>query len=182
MKALKVLGLFIGGLVALVLVVAAFSKKNYAVERSVVIAKSKAEVFGYVKFLKNQDNFSVWAKMDPDMKKTYRGTDGAVGFVSAWESKKDDVGTGEQEIKKIAEGNRIDYELRFIKPFEATSPAYLAFADADAADGKTKVSWGMSGRMGYPMNIMLLFMNMEEMIGKDFDTGLANLKNILEKK
>jgi Polyketide cyclase / dehydrase and lipid transport len=180
MKALKMIGLLLGGIVALLLIIPAFTKKNYSVEKSVAIAKSRGEVFAYLKLLKNQDNFSVWAKMDPDMKKTYRGADGNVGFVSAWESKKDDVGTGEQEIKKIDEGNRIDYELRFIKPFEATSPAYLAFADA--ADGKTKVSWGMSGRMGYPMNLMLLFMNMEEMIGKDFDTGLANLKNILEKK
>ncbi len=180
MKVLKVIGILLGGIVALFLVTAAVTKKNYAVERSVTITKPKTEVFSYAKLLKNQDNFSVWAKMDPEMKKTYRGTDGTVGFVSAWESKKDDVGTGEQEIKKIDEGNRIDYELRFLKPFEATSPAYLAFTDA--ADGQTKVSWGMSGRMPYPMNIMLLFMNMEEMIGKDFDTGLANLKNILEKK
>ena len=51
--------------------------------------------------------------MDPDMKKTYRGTDGTVGFVSAWDSEKDDVGKGEQEIIKITDGERIDYELRF---------------------------------------------------------------------
>lgn len=180
MKILKMLGIGIGALVALVLITAAITKKSYSVERSVTIAKGKAEVFGYLKLLKNQDNFSVWAKMDPDMKKTYRGTDGTVGFVSAWESKKDDVGTGEQEIKKIEEGKRIDYELRFIKPFEATSPAYLVFDDAGAT--QTKVSWGMSGSMSYPMNIMLLFMDMEKMIGKDFETGLANLKGLLEKK
>lgn len=180
MKILKVLGISIASIIFLVLVVAAMTKKGYSVERSAIIARNKADVFAYTKLLKNQDNFSVWAKMDPDMKKTYRGTDGTVGFVSAWESKKDDVGTGEQEIKKIDEGKRIDYELRFLKPFEATSPAYLAFDDAGNA--QTKVSWGMSGKMSYPMNIMLLFMDMEKMIGKDFETGLANLKGLLEKK
>lgn len=180
MKTFKFIGVLVGGIVALALIIPAFTKKDYRVEKSITIEKPKGEVFGYTKLLKNQDNFSVWATMDPDRKKTYRGVDGTVGFVSAWNSKKDDVGTGEQEIKKIDEGNRIDYELRFIKPFEATSPAYMTFASG--VDGKTKVSWGMSGHMGYPMNLMLLFMNMEEMIGKDFETGLTNLKNILEKK
>lgn len=180
MKFLKRLGIALGVIVALVLVIPLFTKDEYSVVREITVAREKNDVFAYIVLLKNQDNFSVWAKMDPNMKKSYRGTDGTVGFVSAWQSPKDDVGSGEQEIKKIDEGKRIDYELRFLKPFEATSPAYLAFADAGA--GQTKVSWGMSGRMGYPMNIMLLFMDMEKMIGKDFETGLTNLKNLLEKK
>lgn len=179
MKILKTLGILVGAVVALLLIIPIFTKKNYAVERSVVIAKPRATVFAYLKLLKNQDNFSVWAKLDPQMKKSYRGTDGTVGFVSAWDSPKDDVGAGEQEIKKIEDGKRIDYELRFLKPFESVSPAHLAFADS--AENQTKVTWGMSGRMGYPMNLMLLFMDMEKMIGKDFETGLQNLKVLLEK-
>jgi hypothetical protein len=83
------------------------------------------EVFDYVRLLNNQDNFSKWATMDPAMKKSFSGTDGTVGFVSAWESKKKDVGKGEQEIIKITEGQRIDYELRFKEPFEATDLAYI---------------------------------------------------------
>ena len=75
---------------------------------------SEDEVFDYVKYLKNQDNFSKWASMDPDMQKTYRGTDVTVGFVSAWASDNPDVGVGEQEIKAITAGQRIDFELRFI--------------------------------------------------------------------
>ena len=88
-------------LIAIPLIVALFVKKDYAVEREITINKPKQEVFDYVKLLKNQDNYSIWATMDPNMKKTYRGTDGTVGFVSAWESKVDSVGVGEQEIKKI---------------------------------------------------------------------------------
>jgi hypothetical protein len=110
--------------------------------------KPKAEVFEYIKFLKNQDEYSVWAEMDPNMKKEYRGTDGTVGFVSAWESKDDNVGKGEQEIKKIKDGERMDMELRFIKPFEATDNAYMATESMSESD--TKVVWGFNGRMDIP--------------------------------
>ena len=116
--------------------------------------------------------------MDPTMKKTYRGTDGTVGFVSAWESKVDSVGVGEQEIKKIKEGERIDFERRFIKPFEATEPAFMT--TEPVSENQTKVIWGFSGHMNYPMNIMMLFMDFEKMIGDDLQTGLSNLKRELE--
>ena len=84
-------------LAALPLVVALFVKKDYNVEREIVINKSVNEVFSFIKYLKNQDSYSKWAMMDPQMKKTYRGTDGEIGFVSAWESNMKEVGFGEQE-------------------------------------------------------------------------------------
>ncbi len=179
MKIFKKIVIVLAIIIAIPLLVALFVKKDYAVEREIVINQPKEVVFGYIKFLKNQDNFSKWATMDSGMKKTYRGTDGMVGFVSAWESQKDDVGTGEQEIKKITEGERIDYELRFIKPFESTEKAYM-ITEA-TGDKQTKVKWGFSGRMNYPVNLMLLFMNFEKMIGNDFETGLNRLKGELEK-
>lgn len=179
MKILKRILITILAIVAIALITPLFIKKEYAAEREITINKSKQEVFDYVKFLKNQDNYSVWATMDPQMKKEYRGTDGTVGFVSAWDSKNEDVGKGEQEIKKIQEGERIDFELRFMKPFEATEPAYMI--TESVSDSLTKVKWGFSGQMKYPMNLTLLFMNIEEMIGKDLETGLQNLKTTLEK-
>jgi uncharacterized protein YndB with AHSA1/START domain len=180
MKILKNILILIASLVVLLLVVALFVKKDYAVVREVTINKPKQEVFDYVKYLKNQDSFSKWAMMDPNMKKEYRGTDGTVGFVSAWDSEKSDVGKGEQEIKKIAEGERLDFELRFIKPFEATDYAYMT--TETAGTDQTKVKWGFNGKMNYPMNLMLLFMNMDKMLGDDLQTGLSNLKTVLEKK
>lgn len=179
MKILKGILFTILGIIGIALITALFVKKQYAVEREITINKPKQQVFEYVKYLKNQDNYSVWANMDPNMKKDYKGTDGTVGFVSAWDSEKSDVGKGEQEIKKITEGERIDFELRFIKPFESTEPAYMI--TESVADNQTKVKWGFSGEMKYPMNLMLLFMNMEEMIGKDLENGLQNLKTTLEK-
>jgi len=178
MKILNKILIALAILIAIPLIVALFVKKDYAVEREITINKPKQEVFDYVKLLKNQDNYSKWATMDPNMEKTYRGTDGTVGFVSAWESKVDSVGVGEQEIKRIVEGERIDFELRFIKPFEATEPAFMT--TEAVSENKTNVEWGFSGHMEYPMNIMMLFMDFEKMIGDDLQTGLNNLKRELE--
>lgn len=167
------------GLIALVLLVTLFLPQDYAVEREIIINQPKDSVFNYVKYLKNQDNFSVWSTKDPAMKKTFTGTDGTVGAIAAWDSKDENVGVGEQEIKKITEGKRIDFELRFKVPFESTDDAYM-ITEA-ISPNQTKVKWGFKGKMPYPMNVMLPFMNMEEMLGKDLQDGLNNLKAVLEK-
>lgn len=178
MKALKIIGLSIVGIVALVLIVALFINGKYAVEREVKINKSKQEVYDYVKYLKNQDNFSVWAKADLAMKKEFTGEDATVGCMASWDSENPDVGKGEQKIIKIAEGERIDYELHFIEPFESTDYAYLT--TTAVTDSVTSVKWGFNGEMKYPMNLMMLFMDMESMLAPDLQNGLNNLKAILE--
>ena len=178
-KFFKIIGLVVLALLVLPLIIAIFVKKEYLVEREITISKPKQEVFEYVKLLKNQDNFSVWAKIDPGMKKDYKGSDGTVGFVAAWDSQVKEAGKGEQEITKITEGNRIDYEIRFLKPMKGTNKAFMAFKDNN--ENSTSLTWGISGRMNYPMNFMLLCLNMDSMLGKDLDGGLKNLKTLLEK-
>jgi uncharacterized membrane protein len=179
MKILKIIGIALLAIVAILLIVAAFVRKEYAVEKSIVINKPHAEVYNYVRLLKNQNQYSKWAKLDPVMRTSFRGTDGTVGFVSAWDSDSSDVGKGEQEIKSIQEGMRIDYEIRFIKPFESTSTAYLTVLPD--GENQTKVNWGFNGKMPYPMNLMIVFMDLENMIGADLDEGLHNLKTLQEK-
>lgn len=178
MKTIKRILLALVAIIVLALVIALFIKKEYLIEREISINKPKAEVFEYIKYLKNQDNYSVWATMDPNMIKEFRGTDGSVGFVSAWESQNKNVGKGEQEIVKIDEGNRIDYELRFVEPFEDKGNTYLI--TESLGDSSTKVKWGYTGKMKYPMNLMKLFMNMDKMLGPDLETGLSNLKTLME--
>ncbi len=179
MKILKIILIVVVVIVAIPLVGALFVKGEFAVTRSITINKPKQDVFGYIVMLKNQNNFSKWAQMDPAMKKEYKGTDGTVGFVSAWESDNKDVGMGEQEIKKITDGERIDYELRFKKPMNVTNNAYMATEAVTPA--QTKVTWSFNGKMPYPLNFMGVFMNMEELVGKDLEIGLNNLKGIMEK-
>ncbi|WP_228235728.1 SRPBCC family protein [Allomuricauda sp. M10] len=166
------------GLVVLILILGAIAPKTYDVSRSVEISKPKKEVFGYLKSLKNQDHWSPWAKKDPNMVQTFTGTDGEVGATNRWKGNKQ-VGEGEQEITKIVEGERVEGQLRFLKPWESTSDCYLITKEIDSET--TKVVWGFSGKNKFPMSIMMLFMNMDKAVGKDFEEGLANLKNILEK-
>lgn len=180
MKVVKKILFGLLGIIAFLLLIALFLPKKYAVEREIIIDSSKDSVFTYVKYLKNQNDFSVWAKMDPAMKKKFKGTDGTVGAISAWESQDEDVGIGEQEITKITEGERIDFELRFKVPFESTDNAFMI--TKSISPDQTKVIWGFNGKMPYPMNLMLPIMNMEEMLGKDLETGLKNLKFNLEEK
>ncbi len=165
-------------LIALPFIIALFVQKEYSVVTQITIDKPVAEVFDYVKRLKNQDNFSVWAQMDPDMVKSYRGTDGTVGFVSHWESQLEEVGVGEQEIMRIDEGKRIDFELRFFSPFESTDPAFMSTEAVGA--NQTLVQWGFDGHLDYPMNLMFLFLDFETMIGNDLNQGLKQLKQELE--
>jgi len=180
MKILKNLLLVIVGLVAIALLTALFVKKEYAVEREITINKSKDLVFNYVKLLKNQDNFSVWAMKDPNMEKGFKGTDGMVGATSSWNSKLEDIGKGEQEIIGISEGEKVDYELRFFEPFESKDHAYLAIESVN--DSTTTVRWGFDGKMPYPMNLLLLTMDMDKMLGEQLETGLKYLKGVMEKE
>jgi uncharacterized protein YndB with AHSA1/START domain len=175
MKILKRIGLGLLALIALLLIVALFIPNESHITREVTIAKPKGEVFAYVSQLKNQNDYSKWAMMDPNMKKSFRGTDGTPGFVSAWEGN-DDVGKGEQEITKVVEGERIDMEIRFEKPFKSKAESFMTTEAMDPA--QTKVTWGFNGRQSYPMNFMNLFM--DKMIGGDLQTGLNNLKKNLE--
>ncbi|MBF7093474.1 SRPBCC family protein [Flavobacterium sp. ALJ2] len=180
MNVIKKIILAILSIVILALIVALFLPNEYHVEREISINKPKDSVFNYVKYLKNQDNFSVWAKLDPAMKKTFTGTDGTVGAIASWDSTDKNVGKGEQEIKKIVPGERLEFELRFKVPFESTDMAYMTTEAISPT--QTKVKWGFDGRSPYPMNLMLAFMNMDQMLGEQLETGLQNLKVIQEGK
>ena len=178
MNILLIIAASIGGLILLVLVLALFTKKGYSIQRFIIIDKPKEEVFFYLKHLRNQDMFSKWVMTDPFMEKKYTGVDGTVGFIYAWEGNKK-AGKGEQEIKKITEGNRLDIEVRFEKPFEAV--AQTPFTVENVSPNQTKVTWFMISQMKYPMNVIMLFMNMDTALGKDMDISLGNLKTILER-
>ena len=177
MKTILKIVLSFGILILLALICALFLNKNYVVTKSIIINKPHSEIFNYVKYLRNQNEYSKWAKMDTGMGKVFSGTDANPGFISAWDSKQDDVGKGEQEIVNITDGQQIDYEIRFEKP---TKDIAKSFMRTDSiAPAKTLVKWQISGHMNYPLNMMGLFM--DKMIGGDLETGLANLKRIKER-
>jgi polyketide cyclase/dehydrase/lipid transport protein len=152
--------------------------KEMMIEKNVSINKNISEVFNFLRQTKNQDQFSVWNMKDPNMKKNYSGTDGTKGFVYSWESKDKNVGAGSQEITNISEGSRIDYELRFIRPMQNT--AVSSFILNKTSENNTIITWTFRCPTKFPMSLFTpIFKNM---LGKQLNTGLQNLKELLEKR
>ncbi|HEX5172348.1 MAG TPA: SRPBCC family protein [Cyclobacteriaceae bacterium] len=175
MKTIKVIFIVVGVIILIPLVMAVFITREYDVEREIVINKPKTEVYDFVRYLKNQDRYNKWVIMDPAMKKDFSGTDGAVGCVYSWDG--DKAGKGEQELTNVVDGDLVEAELRFIKPFEGVAHTHMI--TEEVAPDQTKVTWGMKGANQYPMNFMNLFMN--NMLGADLDESLSTLKEVMEK-
>lgn len=142
-----------------------------------MINRPQAEVFAYIKLLKNFQTWNPFIKKDPQVRSEYRGTDGAPGFVGSWEGNRE-VGAGEQEITRV-DGKKVEFELRFKRPFKATNQGYFSTEALDA--NKTRVRWGMTGQSKFPMSLINLFMDCEKMCGDEFQSGLNKLKLLFEK-
>lgn len=169
----------IAAIVALVIIAALIAPKGYHISRSVVIDAPLPQVFNYISYLKKQDHFNKWTMMDPNMKKEFRGTDGAVGSVYAWEGNKQ-AGKGEQEIVNIIPNRQVDLEVRFIRPMSGIMNTSMI--TEEAGPGKTRVTWDSRSRMKFPTNAFLLVMKMDKLLGPDLQASLEMLKAIHEKK
>lgn len=175
MKILKILLYLVLGLVALLVLLGLFAKKDYHIERSIEIDAPKALIYDHVRYFKNFESWSPWAKLDPAVKTTITGTDGEVGATYSWQGN-DDVGAGRQVITAMT-ADRIDMEVRFTEPFESTSPTYLVFESKEA---KTRVTWAFDMHVVFPWNGLAMFTDMDAAIGKDYAQGLENLKAVCE--
>lgn len=175
MSTLYIILLVVAAIIALPLIIALFARKNYFVERTITLNAPNEKVFAYLKLQKNQEKFNKWVMVDPDMKRDFRGTDGTVGFIFAWNGNKQ-AGEGELEIKKMIEGKHFETEVRFVRPMPGIAQAKWTM---EAAGDQTKVTWSNASKLKYPFNLMTSMI--EKMLGKDMDISLQNLKNILEK-
>lgn len=165
----------LAGLIALILIASVFMRKDYFIQREITINAPLQKVFDYIKLLKNQDNFNKWVMIDPGMSREFKGTDGTVGFIYAWNGNKR-AGAGEQEIKRLIESNNIETEIRFVRPFPGIAQANMS--TRSVGDNQTKVTWSNASKMTWPMNLLLPMI--EKALGKDMDESLENLKRILE--
>ena len=168
--------LIVAGLIALLLIIALFMKKKHYVNCEIVINAPRQKVFDFIKLLKNQDLFNKHAMAAPDRKREFKGTDGTVGYIYSWSGDKD-AGVGEKEILNIIEGEKIETEIRFIKPMIAI--AQVVMKTTSLSDNQTKVNWSNAGTLKYPINIFIPMM--EKSVAKDMDSSLLTLKGILEK-
>lgn len=170
---LAVIALLITG----VLIFAATKPDVFRVERKVKIQAPPEKVFALINDFRQWGPWSPWEKKDPAMKRTFGTTTAGKGATYAWEGNKD-VGRGSMEIVDSVMPSRIRLKLDFIQPFEAHNVVTFTLTPQGNI---TEVSWAMEGPVPYFAKIIHVFINMDTMVGKDFEAGLANLKALTEK-
>ena len=178
MRAIKTIFIILGAIVGLLIILGLIGPKTSVVERSTSINAPAEVIYPMVASLKTMHEWSPWKDMEKDQEVQFTGEDGAVGSVQTWAG--DTVGSGSMEVIELEANKHVGTDLRFIKPWEAQSKVDLDLeADGDAA---TKVTWKMTQENGFMGRIMSVFMNMDKMVGPDFEKGLAKLKTMAEAK
>lgn len=170
--ALGVLGILVAGFVGY----AATKPDSFRVERTAAISAPPAQIASYITDFRKWKAWSPWEKLDPAMKTVYSGAETGKGAIYEW-SGNDQVGKGRMEILETGD-TRIVIKLDFLVPFEANN--VITFNLAPRV-GSTDVAWVMEGPQPFMAKVMSVFMNMDAMIGKDFEAGLASLKAEAEK-
>jgi hypothetical protein len=158
--------------------VVAMRPATFHIERSTKISAQPEIVFGLINDFHNWQGWSPWEKMDPAMKKTHSGAPAGTGAVYSWAGN-DDVGEGRMTITGSRPSEVVEIKLEFLKPFEATNKT--TFTVKPGGDG-SNVTWAMDGNNSFATKLVGLFMDMDSMIGKDFEKGLANMKQMAEAK
>lgn len=156
--------------------VVAMQPNEFEVTREATMNAKPEVVFAQVNNFHNWDGWSPWAKLDPDMVAKYEGPESGVGAIHSW-SGNDKVGEGKMTITESKPGELVRIQLEFIKPWEATSDTRFSFAPAGEG---TKVTWTMKGQNNFISKAFCMFMDMDKMVGADFEKGLASMKAIVE--
>ncbi len=171
-------------LIGLVLIVIAFSAlvsiqpAAFKITRTATIAAPPEKVFAAVNDFHNWQAWSPWVELDPTAKATFEGPAAGPGAKFAWAGN-DKIGEGRMEIKEAKPGERVLIKLDFVKPMEGTSDTEFTFKPAA---GATEVTWTMTGEDGFVGKAARFFMNLDKMVGGDFERGLAKLKTVAEAK
>lgn len=166
--------------IALVLMIVVFNfafllPSSYVVERAETVSTSPEDTYSYLVNLEAAKEWNPWIEQEPEAEFKIEGIPGVVGSSSEWNGKK--IGAGKQTLISLEEPKYIEYKLEFSKPSKGEAKGYFKLEDSSSG---TKVIWGMkSENLGPFGRVMGLFM--DSMLGRDFEKGLANLKNRLEK-
>jgi hypothetical protein len=174
LAAAAIVALLVIGLI----VVAALQPADFRISRRLAIAAPAATIFPHVNDLSRWRAWSPWENIDPDLKRAYEGPASGEGASYAWAGNSK-VGEGRMTITDSRPSDKVQLRLEFVKPFKATNMADFTFEP----DGKgTVVTWSMTGRNNFMAKAFSLLMNMDKLIGKDFEKGLSGLKSIAEAK
>ncbi|AIY42926.1 hypothetical protein LT85_3768 [Collimonas arenae] len=174
---LKTIAIIIVVALAAILGLAATRPDNFRVQRSVSIKAPPEKIFALIENFHSWASWSPYEKLDPGMQKTFSGAASGKGAVYAWDSS-GKAGAGRMEISDAVTPSKVVIKLDFSKPLEGHNTAEFTI---DTQGDSSNVTWAMYGPSPYVAKVMGLFFNMDTMIGKDFETGLASLKSAAEK-
>ncbi|MET0340994.1 MAG: SRPBCC family protein [Polyangiales bacterium] len=166
-------------LVLVLVVVVALQPDDFRIERSTSVAAPPPVVYALITDFHHWDLWSPWAKLDPSMKKQYGGPPHGKGATYEWAGN-DHVGEGRMEITDVRDDREVTIDLAFIAPFEAHNTALFTLEPQPEAS--TRVTWAMLGKNGFLSKAFGLFMDVDAMLGKDFERGLADLKRAAEQR
>lgn len=175
----KVILGILGAVVALAVIMAvviAMQPADFTITRSAEINAPSDKIFELVNDFHKWDLWSPWAKLDPSMKTTYSGPDSGVGASYAWVGN-DEVGEGRMTIKSNHPPKQIVIDLEFIAPFAAKNVTGFDFKGEGT---KTNVTWSMLGKKNFMTKAFCMVMDMDKMVGGDFEKGLAQMKAVAE--
>lgn len=175
-KTLAIIGSVLAVLVAAVLLYAATKPDTFRVQRAASIKAPPEKIVAVLSDFHGWEAWSPWEKLDPAMKRSHSGAAKGKGAVYAWQGNKE-VGEGRMEITEAA-ATRVAIDLDFVKPFEAHNKVVFTLAPKGDA---TEVTWTMQGPLPYVAKVVHVVFDMDGMVGKQFETGLANLKAVAEK-
>ncbi|MEY4911034.1 MAG: hypothetical protein RL761_697 [Pseudomonadota bacterium] len=176
LKTIIIIIIIIALIIAAVLIYAATKPDTFRIERSATIKASPEKISAYLTDFKQWAIWSPWEEKDPAMKRTFSGAVNGKGAIYGWEGNKN-VGTGRMEILDV-QPNKVTIKLDFLAPFEAhNTTEYDLVPQGDS----TQLTWAMHGPANLMTKVMHVFMNMDKMVGPDFEAGLAKLKAAAEK-
>jgi hypothetical protein len=163
--------------IAIVLILAATKPARFSVQRATTVKAPPDAIFPLINDFHQWGSWSPYENKDPAMKRSYSGAESGKGAVYGWEGNKN-VGSGRMEILDTSVPTKIVIKLDFFTPFEGHNTAeFTMLPQGDA----TNLTWLMHGPAPFMSKLMQVFMNIDNMIGKDFEVGLANLKKLTEK-
>ena len=163
--------------IALALILAAGKPDTFRLTRTAVVKAAPETIFPLIADFHEWSKWSPWENRDPALKRTFSGAERGTGAVYAWDGNKN-VGAGRMEIIDASSPSKIIIKLDFFKPFEGHNTAEFTFVPQGDV---TLVTWAMYGPAPFMSKVMQVFVNMDTMIGKDFEAGLASLKKFTEK-
>ncbi len=176
-EVLVIIAVILAIAIAAILVLAATKPGTLRVQRSISIKAPAEGIFPLISDFHQWLTWSPYEQKDPAMKRTYGGAERGKGAAYAWDGDKN-VGSGRMEILEASAPQKIVIKLDFFTPFEGHNTA--EFTMLPQGDG-TRVTWLMHGPANFMSRLIQVFMNLDNMIGKDFEAGLANLKKLTEK-